>query len=182
MASPLSQLENFQKNSDFVFLVFYRGHWCPFCLNYIKSLATLVPSIKAAGGQPIIITAEDNPSSLDIVREKTGYKDAAISDPCHDLVNDLRRKTLIDLAITDRKGYPHGMVQPGVLVLGREGEVLYSWAIRPSLSNLGGAKDRPLLEEVWRDVEAVVQGREKVVKGVYGKQTFFQGIGMKLFG
>ncbi|KAF2160392.1 hypothetical protein M409DRAFT_29238 [Zasmidium cellare ATCC 36951] len=181
MSSPVSQLETLQKNSEFVFLV-CTGHWCPFCLNYIKSLASIGPSIKAAGGQPIIITAKESPELVKIVREKTGYTDAAIVDPKHEIANSLRARGLLDLTITEKKGYSQGMVQPGALVLGKEGEVMYAWASRPSLSNLGGAKDRPLLEQVWGDVEAVMQGRERVHGGVYGKQTFLQGIGMKLFG
>lgn len=48
--------------------------------------------------------------------------------------------------------------------------------------NLGGAKDRPSIVQIWQDVEAEMKGNKSVYGGVYEKQTFFQGIGMKLFG
>lgn len=44
-----------------------------------------------------------------------------------------RDKDLLDVAISEKKGYEHGMAQPAILVIGRDGEVLEKWAIVPSV-------------------------------------------------
>lgn len=63
----------------------------------------------------------------------TGYTGNAISDPSNEIVKDFKSKGLVDVAITEKKGYEHGMAQPAVLVLKKDGTVLYSWAIVPAL-------------------------------------------------
>ena len=47
--------------------------------------------------------------------------------------------------------------------------------------NLGGAKDRPLLNEVWDNVHAQMQGKPEVHAKV-GVTTFLSGIKKALFG
>mmetsp|Transcript_3338 Transcript_3338/g.11728 ORF Transcript_3338/g.11728 Transcript_3338/m.11728 type:complete len:158 (-) Transcript_3338:431-904(-) len=54
--------------------------------------------------------------------------------------------------------YSHGFVQPGVLFLSKEGEVLFQWAIQPGIMNLGGATDRPEPGEIWKRVQARLDG------------------------
>jgi hypothetical protein len=47
--------------------------------------------------------------------------------------------------------------------------------------NLGGAKDRPALEEVWENVRAKLDGKEVVHKS-YSLQSFLAVIREKVFG
>ena len=56
--------------------------------------------------------------------------------------------------------YSHGFVQPGVLFLSKEGEVLFQWAIQPGIMNLGGATDRPSPDQIWEKVQARLRGEE----------------------
>lgn len=70
------------------------------------------------------------------MRKSTGYEGEAIVDESNELVWYLREKFGWEVAITERKGYEHGMAQPGVLVLKKDGEVLEKWAIVPSLVSL----------------------------------------------
>lgn len=112
-------------------MVDYRGHWCPFCRAYLKDFQTLVPSIKAAGGTPLIISAED-PKWLPEVREKTGYDGEAINDPENFLVNVFKSRGLVEVVISEKSGYPHGMAQPAILVVDKDGKKLASWAIVPN--------------------------------------------------
>ena len=65
----------------------------------------------------------------------TGYDGPAIVDPENVLAEDLRKKNLVNIAISDMKlrRYKHGMAQPAVLVIQQDGTVLYSWAIVPRL-------------------------------------------------
>lgn len=109
----------------------FRGHWCPFCMGYLKTFQSLVPSITAAGGQTLIVTAE-SAEHLPASRTTTGYQGEAIVDPEHVLAKYFKEKGLLDVAITERKGYEHGLAQPAVLVIQKDGTVLEKWAIVPS--------------------------------------------------
>ena len=37
---------------------FFRGNWCPYCLEVLKALEAALPSIKAAGGQLLALTPD----------------------------------------------------------------------------------------------------------------------------
>ncbi|KAH7010602.1 uncharacterized protein B0I36DRAFT_370212 [Microdochium trichocladiopsis] len=150
-------------NSKFVFALVYRGHWCPFCISHIRSLKALEHLIRHADGETVIITSERE-EHLPKVRSATGYTGPAIVDTQNLLVADLKKRDIVDVAISDMRlrKYEHGMAQPAVFVIRQGGTVLYRWAIVPSLMNLGGAKDRPLLEEIWHNVDASLHGKEAV--------------------
>jgi hypothetical protein len=66
------------------------------------------------------------------MREKTGYKGNAIVDPSNQLAAELRSRGLLNIAITEKKGYEYGMAQPGFLVISK-GEVWEKWEIVPSI-------------------------------------------------
>lgn len=87
--------------------------------------------IKAKGGMPIIATAE-TVEHLDSTRVSTGYDGEAIVDPRNLLAAELKRRGFLEIAISERKGYEHGMAQPAVLVLTSDDTVLQKWAIIPS--------------------------------------------------
>jgi len=53
--------------------------------------------------------------------------------------------------------YPHGMVQPGVLVLSSTVQPVFTWAIRPAVMNVGGATDRPSPRAIWKAVEGYLR-------------------------
>ncbi|KAK1766932.1 hypothetical protein QBC33DRAFT_540681 [Phialemonium atrogriseum] len=164
MASPdpVKQLDDLLSSSSFVFLLYYRGNWCPFCIAHIKELVALAGEIKAAGGTPVIVTAEV-PEHLEKARAWTGFTDAAIVDPENILAKELKDRDLLDVAISSRWGYQHGMAQPALLVVKGDGTVLQRWAIVPGLMNIGGATDRPVLSEVWENVQAQLRGEKAKV-------------------
>lgn len=110
----------------------YRGHWCPFCISYLRDFSSLSSTIVGAHGTPLIVTAEPE-IHLSATRSATGYTGAAIADPSNLLVKELSRRGLLDVAITERKGYQYGMAQPAVLVISMDGTVLESWAIVPKM-------------------------------------------------
>jgi hypothetical protein len=47
--------------------------------------------------------------------------------------------------------------------------------------NMGGAKDRPSLVEIWEDVQLRLSGKEAHRKS-YSKQSFIKVIGAKIMG
>ena len=79
-----------------------------------------------------MITSAEDAKFLPEAREKTGYDGEAISDPENLLVNVIQDKGLVDVAISEWRGYPHGAAQPAVLVVDKPGKRLDSWAIVPS--------------------------------------------------
>ena len=100
-------------------------------MSYLKTFASLTNDIKAKGGMPVIATAEA-PEHLDSTRSNTGYDGEAIVDPRNLLAEELKSRGLLEVAISEKKGYEHGMAQPAVLVLRSDGTVLQKWAIIPS--------------------------------------------------
>ncbi|KAF2665792.1 hypothetical protein BT63DRAFT_75747 [Microthyrium microscopicum] len=182
--TQLTQFHETLTTNKFLFVVFYRGHWCPFCQGYLKTLETLLPSITTAGGKVLAITAEIGHE--DAMRASTGYTGTMISDPTNSIAAALKAQGKLDVAITDNtltktKGYEHGMAQPAILIIQQDGTVLYDWAIVPAVMNLGGAKDRPDLVQVWENAEAKMEGK-KEVHSAYKLQTFGQTIWSKIFG
>ena len=85
-----------------------------------------------AHGNAVIVTAEPA-EHLAATRAKTGYGGNAIVDPDNVLAAELKRRGLLNVAISEKAGYPHGMAQPAVLVIQRDGTPLYQWAIVPSI-------------------------------------------------
>lgn len=65
------------------------------------------------------------------MRTASGYTGETIIDTENVLAKELARRGVIDVAISEHKGYAHGMVQPAVLIGGKE-KVWYKWAIVPS--------------------------------------------------
>lgn len=124
------------------------------------------------------------------MRKLTGYSGDAIVDTKNTFVESVKENYDLEIVVTERKGYENGMAQPGILVLrggkggdvtGQGGAVLEKWAIVPSAMNIGGASDRPDLEQVWDNVRAKIDGKG-VVHQSY-KTTGLLGILWgKLFG
>ncbi|KAK3054592.1 hypothetical protein LTR09_004321 [Extremus antarcticus] len=166
MASPPERFNNFLKSSDFVFVVYYRGHWCPFCTLSLKQLHEIESNIVAAHGTPLIVTAEVE-THLGAIRSQTGYTGDAIVDPENLLASDLKRRGLLDVAISDKAGYEHGMAQPAVLVMQKDGTVVYQWAIVPSL--------------IWENAQAQMGGKA-AVHTTYSTLRLWQGLKLKIFG
>ncbi|KAF7366098.1 AhpC-TSA domain-containing protein [Mycena venus] len=179
-SDPVQEFDSLRAQSKFVFAVFYRGHWCPFCIGWLRRLAALSPAIVAAGGTPVIVTAESEKFLKD-TREASEYDRKAIVDTQNLLAKELNTRGLVSVAISEKNGYDHGMAQPALLVLKEDDTVLESWAIVPSTMNLGGAKDRPVLDEVWENVEAQLKGKSKVHE-TYTTTGFFKTVWGKIFG
>jgi len=179
-AGPIEKFQALLAPKKFIFLVFFRGHWCPFCMAYLRTLQSIKPQIEAAGGVVVIATAETR-TQLPETRKSTGYDGEAIVDEENILAKHLKEAGQVDVAISEWKGYPKGMAQPAILVLSNSNEVLEKWAIVPSLMNLGGAKDRPELKQVWDNVQAKLNGKDRVHSS-YKLIGAFNVLKAKIFG
>ncbi|KIM98217.1 hypothetical protein OIDMADRAFT_146894 [Oidiodendron maius Zn] len=170
--TPVEEFDALLSESSVLFVVFYRGHWCPFCRAYLRALQDLSPSISSLGGKTLIVTSEPA-SFLPEMRKLTSYSGDAIIDTKNTLVGFVKERYELEIAVSEKEGYENGMAQPGILVLrggeggdmmGQEGAVLEKWAIVPSTMNLGGASDRPELGQVWDNVRAKIEGKGVVHK------------------
>lgn len=129
---PVAQYKKLLACNSFLFVVFYRGHWCPFCMAYLNTLQALTSSIEGACGKVVAITAEPS-EHITATRAASGYTGTLIVDEDNQLVKEMKSTAATDVAITERKGYAKGMAQPAVIVIKNSGEVVHSWAIVPSL-------------------------------------------------
>ena len=80
----------------------------------------------------MIVTAEDS-KHLPETLSKTKYSGETLVDTENILAAELKSRGLLDVAISEKDGYPHGMAQPSVLVVDRNGKQLISWAIVPGV-------------------------------------------------
>lgn len=78
------------------------------------------------------VTAEDA-SHVETMRAQTGFTGEMLADPENTIAAELQKHHHFTPAITPKKGYPHGMAQPAVIVIEKDETVLYSWAIAPAL-------------------------------------------------
>ena len=69
------------------------------------------------------------------MRATSGYLGETIVDPETILAHELKRRGVIDVAISDHAGYPNGMMQPAVLIGGKN-RLWYRWAIVPGTVSL----------------------------------------------
>ena len=90
-----------------------------------------------------------------------------IGDPHHEILEDCRKREWLDLIISnwDPKllkrqdhwiSHPKGFFQPGVLILSKDGTILYRWQGGLSKENAGGATRRPTADYLWSRIDAAL--------------------------
>ena len=111
------------------------------------------------GGQVVAYSAQPQ-RQVNKLRENLGLEFIhCLSDPEHKLRNVLKEDELIDIFVTNRdKRYPNGRLEPSLLVLNDKQEVMFQWRIVPSISNIGGASDRPSVSRVFEVVKRKLDG------------------------
>lgn len=79
-----------------------------------------------------------------------------MSNPNHSLINYLKASDVLKVEVCKNPmmnpnviRYRHGMIQPGVLLITRDGVVVYSWSSVGGVTNLFGTTDRPSVRDVW---------------------------------
>ena len=146
-------------------------------MAYLKSFVELSESIKASNGTQLLVTAED-PKHLPEVLFKTKYSGETIVDPENILAAELKSRGLVDVAISEKGGYPHGMAQPAALVVDKKGKALVSWAIVPGVVSIHiESWEKRLIDlptdEPWRRQRSSSTGRnlERCAVDIYGRQV-----------
>jgi len=140
--------ETLAKN-EYICIVFYRGKWCPFCKAQLKDVQAVVDEMKRAGVAVYGHTAETQ-EQANAAQKEWGLDFDLIGNPDLSLAQFLAKEGIVAPVIQPDKRYQNSMVQPAIVfVRRRDGAVLFRWAHVPALSNLGGAKDRPVFQKVW---------------------------------
>jgi hypothetical protein len=134
----------------------------------LRSYATsIINQIRAAGGEVYGVTSEPQRlADRAQVDWELGFE--CVGDPHQEISETARDRGWLEIFVQTRLDFlkrsspgfdpthPKGYFQPGVLVLSREGRVLYRWRSVPSHQNLGGAVVRPTAEHVWSSVQAAL--------------------------
>ena len=147
-------------SNDFTVKVFFRGDWCPWCSGYLKDFNDkALHKIQELGGKVVGITSQagnQSPKNLGLNFD-IQIDEENIEAKKYGIFITPKAET----PLKDVDGvYPNGMVQPGVVIEDSEGKILYKWAIVPSEMNLGGASDRPLVEDIVSSLEQILKGQE----------------------
>lgn len=87
-----------EASAKLIFLTVFRGHWCPFCMYYLKSLQQIKGQIEAQSGKIVAVTAEPE-AELPNTRKASGYDGEVIVDVHNNLAQKLKRYGLLDVAI-----------------------------------------------------------------------------------
>lgn len=117
---------------------------------------------------------------------------ALLGDPSLSLARHLKEAGLLNVFISlpdpeiepwtaghpFMSSYSNGVAQPATLFVSRSKEVMFAHTVVPSPENGGGAVDRPVLDDVWRQVSSthlgksltpVVIRQQKILDTAFGK-------------
>lgn len=146
-------------------LVFFRGHWCPFCEGYLSELnGDFLRDLRAAGGELFAVTAQSQ-AGADAAKSDWALDYDVLSDQALTLANRFNIATTpkAQTPLAEIEGeYPNGMSQPGVVILDQAGKALVHWAVNPNEMNGGGALDRPLPPVLWAALKSARNGEGPV--------------------
>ncbi len=98
-----------------VLLVFYRGDWCPYCIDQLSSISALLPQIEALGVQVIGISPDTQASAKNTQR-RFGQQFIFLSDPQANVIGDY--------GIARANKLPH----PAVYLVSKKGKLLWFYA------------------------------------------------------
>lgn len=119
---------------DKVLMVFYRGHWCPFCVGHLEDIQTLLPELEQRGYTVLAISPDDAEGM---------QKMADRMDRPYRFLSDANLKVTDLYGIRRDEELPH----PAVIILDKKGLVQWfyvgeDYKQRPSAIQLREVIDR----------------------------------------
>ena len=117
-----------------ILMIFYRGHWCPFCVGHLQDIQTLLPELEKRGYQVLAISPDD----------ATGMqKMAERMDRPYEFLSD------VNLVVTDLYGIRRDeeLPHPAMILLDEQSIVQWfyigeDYKTRPSATQLQQVLDR----------------------------------------
>ena len=123
-----------QLKGNKILMIFYRGHWCPFCVGHLQDIQTLLPELERRGYQVLAISPDD----------ATGMqKMAERMDRPYEFLSD------VNLVVTDLYGIRRDeeLPHPAMILLDEQSIVQWfyigeDYKVRPSATQLQQVLDR----------------------------------------
>ena len=123
-----------QLKGNKILMIFYRGHWCPFCVGHLQDIQTLLPELEKRGYQVLAISPDD----------ATGMqKMAERMDRPYEFLSD------VNLVVTDLYGIRRDeeLPHPAMILLDEQSIVQWfyigeDYKSRPSATQLQQVLDR----------------------------------------
>jgi peroxiredoxin len=136
-----------------VVLIFYRGHWCPYCSKYLKKLEDSLQLIKDKGATVVAITPE-LPENINKTVEKTSAGYSILYDEdlkimkAYDVEFEVPENTLTryrnsGIRIDENNGWKNGnfLPIPATYIIDKEANITYRF-FQPDY------KKRPSVKEI----------------------------------
>ena len=120
-------LSDYQGESN-VMLLFFRGHWCPFCMAQLDDLQALFPELASYNVQLLGISPDSTEKAQGIAEQ---------FDQPYVFLSDSDLKVAAAYGVKTQKDMPH----PSVILINKQGEVVWyyvgeDYKRRPSASQL----------------------------------------------
>jgi ankyrin repeat protein len=143
----------------FVVFVFYRGSWSRACKNMLEKLNHIVDDVHALNGELIGVSSESAASrnvmkslrlSYNVIDDEKGLlaKQLGVkvskkhSAAMTGLITLLQKHNISGIMSNIEENYPNGMAQPAIVIVRRDGQVVYRWLSTPLEKNSFGMFER----------------------------------------
>jgi len=110
---PVSLTDLYQNKA--VAIIFYRGDWCPYCIDQLGTIAAVLPEIEAQGVQVVAITP-DKQASMQNTQRRFGQSFIFLSDP--------KAKVLKEYGVARANNLPH----PAVYLVDKGGKLVWFYS------------------------------------------------------
>jgi len=107
-------LSEINKNKA-VAIIFYRGDWCPYCIDQLGTIAAVLPEIEALGVQVVAITP-DKKMSMQNTQRRFAQQFIFLSDP--------QAKVIREYGVARVNNLPH----PAVYLVDKGGKLLWFYS------------------------------------------------------
>lgn len=127
-----------------VVLVFFRGHWCQYCMGQLSELTGLLDEEMARNTQIVVVSNEGD----DLIRRTIGrIEQMSGEEPDFVFLSDPESEVIGRYGVLNPNGSRRGIPHPATFVIDREGlvrwrDVQTDYTVRPSNEDVRGALAR----------------------------------------
>jgi len=134
--TPVS-LKNY-KNKSPVMLLFYRGDWCPYCVDQLADYQSLLPELKKYNIQLVAISP-DNTASIENAQRKFGQS--------YQFLSDEGLKVTRQYGIGNEKNLPH----PALFLIDEKGILLWYYASKDHETRPSAAQVEKIIQNLFKN-------------------------------
>ena len=124
-------------NKQAVMLLFYRGDWCPYCVDQLTDYQTLLPELEKFNIQLLAISP-DKLASVENTQRKFGQSYVFLSDP------DLEATR--QYGIGNEKNLPH----PALFLIDEKGVLLWYYASKDHEARPSAAQVEKIIQQLFK--------------------------------